>query len=88
MIASPRGELKPAEVPVPSALVAVPDPAKVETVPWLRERVCAESMATCTTGELAIGVSMPNWLDCSSVTNVAGPVVLEGSTELAPPPAP
>ncbi len=39
MIASPRGELKPAEVPVPSALVAVPDPAKVETVPWLRERV-------------------------------------------------
>ena len=45
-------------------------------------------MATCTTGELAIGVSMPNWLDCSSVTNVAGPVVLEGSTELAPPPAP
>ena len=39
MIASPLGDLKPAEVPVPSVLVAVPDPAKVETWPWLRERV-------------------------------------------------
>ena len=39
MIASPRGELKAADVPVPSVLAAVPDPAKVETDPWLMERV-------------------------------------------------
>ena len=39
MIASPLGELKAAEVPVPSVLAAVPDPAKVETYPWPMERV-------------------------------------------------